>query len=126
MKHPVRNVVFAVGGLLIAGSVVAYLTTGMYPYTRFRDAQIERANQQTELTDLFGETGDDASASDAPQIESVNAIGLLPSGAGMASLSVATLSGVGAVLITGAWWFTRRAERTAPNTPNPSHEESKP
>lgn len=106
MKHPIRNTIMAVGALLIVGSLGAYLATGMYPYTRFRDAEIEKANEQTDLADLFGETDDQASES--PVVESVNAIGLLPSGPGMASLSVATLSVPGVLAIGGAWWFSRR------------------
>lgn len=111
MKHPIRNSVMIVGLLLIVGSLVAFVATGMYPYTRFRDAQIEKANEQTDLADLFGETDDGAAA--PPPVESVNAIGFLPSGPGKASLSVVTLSGPGVLAIAGAWWFSRRRARTA-------------
>ena len=106
MKHPIRNIVYAFGVLLIVGSLVAFLATGMYPYTRFRDAEIEKANEQTGLADLFGGAA-------PPPVESVNAIGFLPSGPGKASLSVVTLSGPGVLAIAGAWWFSRRRARTA-------------
>jgi len=107
MSRKLSNLVIVAAILLIAGSVIAFLATGMYPYTRFRDKKIEQTNAESDLSDLFADTGDETTA--APRVESVNAIGLLPSGPGLAAISVVTVS-VPAVLAVGCalLWDRRR------------------
>jgi hypothetical protein len=79
----------------------------MRPYTRFRDAEVEKVNQQDELGDLFAETGAEA----LPEVESTNSIGLLPSGPGRAGLSVVTIGGAGVVLLAATLWIDRRKRK---------------
>jgi len=109
MLSTVHKVVVGVCVLAIVGSLVAFFATGMYPYTRFRDKEIEEANAQSELSDLFAAEG--AESEPVEQIESVNAIGLLPSGPGLASLSVVTVSVPALGVIGLTWWLGRRAAR---------------
>ena len=109
MNTKVRNAILLGSALLIAGSLVAFFATGMYPYTRFRDTEIEQANAESGLSDLFAETTE--SPAGTPKIESVNAIGLLPSGPGLASISVMTLSGPAVVAIAGVLWWSRRKSK---------------
>lgn len=105
LKPPLRNVILGISLLAIVGSGVAFVATGMYPYTRFRDSEIEAANAETDLADLFADTEEQ----DAPAaVESVNAIGFLPSGPGAASISVVTVTGPAVVAIGLALWFGRR------------------
>ncbi len=90
MKTRTRKFILGVCGLVVLGSIVACIATGAKPYTRFRDHEVEQVNSETDLSDLFAETG---VVEEPPKaIESVNAIGFLPSGPGLASISVVTLS----------------------------------
>ena len=112
MKKIVRNAVVAGGALMILGSLVGFLAGGMRPYTRIRDESLAQANMETGLSDLLAETG----ASDEappPAADNVNALGFLPSGPGLASLSVVTIGGPGAVAIVGVLWWNRRRRRVA-------------
>lgn len=111
MNKPLSRVIVGVCLLAIAGSLVAFIATGMHPYTRFRDKQIEATNSETGLSDLFAETAEQNVEPEA--VESVNAIGLLPSGPGAASISVMTISGPAVVVIGLVWWFGRRRKNTA-------------
>lgn len=111
MNPMIRNAVILVSALLIVGSLAAFFATGSYPYTRFRDKEIEQQNAETDLSDLFADTTDEPV--EAPKVESVNAIGLLPSGPGLATLSVATLSGPALLAIVGVLWWSRRQARAA-------------
>jgi hypothetical protein len=106
MMANIRTPVIVLSALMILGSLVAFASTGMYPYTRFRDKEIEQANAERGLSDLFAETT--GVQAESPKVESVNAIGLLPSGPGLASISVATLSAPAAFAIAGVLWLTRR------------------
>jgi len=114
MNVKVRNTVIIGSALLIVGSLIAFFATGMYPYTRFRDKEIEQANAESGLSDLFAETSDEPSQ--PPRVESVNAIGFLPSGPGLASISVVTLSGPAVVAIVGVMWLSRRASKASPGS----------
>lgn len=105
LKTPLRNVILGICVLAVVGSVIAFAATGMYPYTRFRDAEIEAANAETDLSDLFADADEQGTHA---AVESVNAIGLLPSGPGAASISVVTISGPAIVAIGLALWFGRR------------------
>lgn len=108
--HPkTKAILIVLCGLLIVGPVIAWLATGSRGYTRFRDAAVEETNQQSELGDLFAEAG----AKSLEEVESVNAIGLLPSGPGMASLSVATVGGAGVVGLALVLWIDRRKRKKA-------------
>ncbi|MFU8828437.1 MAG: hypothetical protein ACNA8P_03280 [Phycisphaerales bacterium] len=109
MNTKVRNTILVASALLIVGSLVAFFATGMYPYTRFRDAEIEQANAESDLSDLFADTTE--SPVESPKVESVNAIGFLPSGPGLASISVMTLSGPAVVAIVGVLWWSRRKSK---------------
>lgn len=111
MSQRIRTIILVLCVVAIAGSLVAFLTTGMYPYTRFRDKEIETANTQTDLSDLFSDTGVDSTP--PTKVESVNAIGLLPSGLGMASISVVSISGPALVAIGLVWWLGRRQQAKA-------------
>lgn len=117
MSKHLRNIIFGVCVLAIAASLVSFLATGMHPYTRFRDEEIEAANAETDLSDLFAETS--TQAEPTPEVESVNAIGLLPSGPGAASISVTTISGPAVVIIGLAWWLGRRTARKADHADEP-------
>ncbi len=98
--------------LAILGSLIAYAATGMHAYTRFRDKQIEATNAETGLSDLFA---DAAEQTDEPEaVESVNAIGLLPSGPGAASISVVSISGPAVVVIGLVWWLGKRKKTGSP------------
>lgn len=111
MKPAVRNTIIAVLAALAAASVIAYLATGMYPFTRFEDPELAQTNESSEISDLFGETG---ATDNAPeQVESVNAIGLMPSGPGRASISVATVAGPAAAGIVLVWWLGSMTSRRA-------------
>jgi len=109
MNTKVRNAVLLGSALLIVGSLVAFFATGMYPYTRFRDTEIEQANAESGLSDLFAETTE--APAETPRVESVNAIGFLPSGPGLASISVLTLSGPAVIAIAGVLWWSRRKSK---------------
>lgn len=112
MNTKLRNTVIVGSSLLIVGSTIAFVVTGMYPYTRFRDTEIEQANAESGLSDLFAETTVDPG--ETQRVESVNAIGFLPSGPGLASLSVVTLSGPAVIAIAGVLWLSRRKSKGAP------------
>jgi len=107
MRPKSKVILIALCGLFILGPVVAWLATGTKGYTRFRDAAVEQTNQQSELGDLFAEAG----AKTLQEVESVNAIGLLPSGPGLASLSVATVGGAGIVGLGVVLWVDRRKRK---------------
>lgn len=107
MRPKTKAILIVLCGLLILGPVVAWLATGTKGYTRFRDAAVEQTNQQSELGDLFAEAG----AETLREVESVNAIGLLPSGPGLASLSVATVGGAGVVGLGVVLWVDRRKRK---------------
>ncbi len=109
MNPKVRSTVLLGSAILIVGSLIAFFATGMYPYTRFRDTEIEQANAESGLSDLFADSTE--SPAEPPKVESVNAIGLLPSGPGLASVSVVTLSGPALVAIAGVLWWSRRKSR---------------
>jgi len=109
MNTKVRNAILLGSALLTVGSLIAFFATGMYPYTRFRDAEIEQANAESDLSDLFAETTE--STAETPKVESVNAIGFLPSGPGLASISVVTLSAPAIIAIGGVLWWSRRKSK---------------
>lgn len=109
--HPrTKTLLIVLCGCFIVGPVIAWLATGTRGYTRFRDAAVEQTNQESGLGDLFAEAG----AEPLQQVESVNAIGLLPSGPGLASLSVATIGGAGVVGLGFVLWIDRRKRKKAP------------
>ncbi len=114
MNAPTRKIIFLASGLAIAGSFIAFAATGMHPYTRFRDKDIEAVNAESDLSDLFAETG---SQPPPEQVESVNAIGFLPSGPGLASLSVVTVSGPALLVMGILFWHTRRTSRKVDAAP---------
>ena len=118
MTTKARRIIYSLCALAIAGAAVAWLATGSYWYTRFKDAELGSSNEQTGLADAFAETGEDEPLA---KIENVNAIGLLPSGPGRASLSVATVSAPAVLVAGGVWWLGRRKEKSgAPHTDKPS------
>ena len=112
MPSTVRRSIYALCTLAVIGSIIAWLSTGGYWYTRFKDPEIQSAESRSGLSDVFAETGQE----DAPleQIENVNAIGLLPSGPGRATLSVAAISGPAILVAAGAWWVGRRGAKAMP------------
>jgi len=107
MKARLRAMTLTVSAAVAALTLLGYALTGFHPYTRLRDREIEEVNRETDLSDLFIQSGA-TQASPPESIESADVIGLLPSGFGLASLSVATVV-VPALGIMGvAWWFGRR------------------
>lgn len=121
MNARIRTTIFALCTAAAVGSLAAFAATGAHPYTRFRDKEVEKTNSQTDLSDLFAQSG--TPQSPPPKaVESVNAIGLLPSGPGMASISVATIVGPAIGLAGLTWWLGRRpcakcAAGSCQNTP---------
>jgi len=104
MKTQLRAMTLMICTGAVAISLLEYALTGFHPFTRLRDKEIEAVNSETDLSNLFAHSGD-TPASRPQSIESVNAIGLLPSGPGLASLSVATISGPALAIMGLAWWF---------------------
>lgn len=100
-------------GLVIAGSFTAFIATGMYPYTRFHDPELAKANEEHGLSDLLADTGAAEGHEELAGIDNVTAFGFLPSGPGMASLSVATTAGPAAGVAAGAFFWSRRRRRCA-------------
>lgn len=120
MKTRTRNIILICGGVIIVGAFAGFLATGMYPYTRFRDESLAKTNAETGLSDLLAGVG----AGDAPPpaaVDNVNALGLLPSGPGAASLSVATLVGPAVLAMFGAWVWERRGRRQGASAPSAEH-----
>lgn len=118
--RPNRKLLAAINGvcaLAILGSLVAYAATGAYAFTRFRDKELEQANAQNELSGMFADTSDDQA--EKKRVESVNAIGLMPSGPGLASVSVATIAAPAFVVMVASWWWGRNklTKTHAPDTP---------
>lgn len=111
MNTGTRNIIIGACALAIVGSFIAFAATGMYPYTRFRDAEIEEANAQDDLSNLFAETQDEPA--EEKKIESVNAIGFLPSGPGKASVSVVTISAPALLAMIGVIWWSKRSQSRA-------------
>lgn len=107
MNARVRKIIFALCATATVGSLVAFAATGAHPYTRFRDKELEKANSENDLSDLFSQTGTPQAPPKA--VESVNAIGFLPSGPGLASVSVATIAGPAIGLAGLTWWLGRRS-----------------
>lgn len=108
MNTSIRITIMTVCATAVVGSVLVFAATGAYPYTRLRDPEIEAANSQTNLADLFSENA----AAQAPPpraVQSVNALGFFPSGPGLASISVATIAGPAAALMGLVGWFGRRS-----------------
>ncbi len=116
VSNPLSRTIVGVCLLAVAGSLIAYAATGMHAYTRFRDAEIEATNAETGLADLFADAGDGAEEPGA--VESVNAIGLLPSGPGAASISVVTITGPAVAAIGFVWWSGRRKKTGSPDGPS--------
>lgn len=110
MSQLARKIVFVLCATVVAGSLMAFFATGSYAYTRFRDAEIETTNAETDLADLFAETG--AETRTLPEVESVNAIGFLPSGTGREAVSVVTFS-LPAVIVAAVVWRIGRRRHTA-------------
>lgn len=113
MQARTRNFILIGGGVVIVGALVAFLATGMYPYTRFKSESIANANAETDLTNLLAESGADQAPPPAA-VDNVNALGFLPSGPGAASLSVVTLAVPAMMAMAGAWFWERRGRRSEP------------
>lgn len=103
-----RTIILTLCATAAVGSFVAFAVTGAHPYTRFRDKEVEQTNSQTDLSDLFSQSGT-TQAPPPKAVESVNAIGLLPSGPGLASISVATIAGPAVAAMGLVWWLGRRS-----------------
>lgn len=108
MRAQLQAVILTLCAAAVATSLLGYALTGFHPYTRLRDREIEQINQETDLSDLFAHSGTTQDSSPR-SVESMNAIGLLPSGSGLASLSVATITGPALGIMGLVWWFGRRA-----------------
>lgn len=103
-----RNIVIGVCVLASLGSLAAYGATGMYAFTRFWSEETSDMQANTGLESMFAETGLDGGRGEIEKIDNVTALGLLPSGPGLASLSVATVSGPALAVAGFAWWRAGR------------------
>lgn len=110
MNARMRHVIIGLCCLAIAGSIVAWAATGAHAYSRSRDTEIEAANASSDLSDLFGEATPNA-APPPEQVESVNAVGLVPSGPGRESISVLTISAPALVIIAVMLWLDKRTNK---------------
>ena len=108
MNERRRNIVIGVCVVASLGSLAAYGATGMYAFTRFWSEETADVQAETGLESMFAETGLDAGRGEIERIDNVTAIGLLPSGPGLASLSVATVSGPALAVAGFAWWRAGR------------------
>ena len=116
MTKRTRNITLVMCAAASAASMVAYAATGMHGYTRFKSEETAAVNAETSLADMFGDTGLDDEQGAMEQVENVTAIGLLPSGPGMESISVASITGP-AVFVAGAAFFvTRRKAKKQQST----------
>ncbi len=95
-------------GLVIAGSLVAFAATGMYPYTRFYDPELAKVNAEHGLNDLLADTGIADEHGPLDKVDNVTAFGFLPSGPGKASMSVVTTAGPAAVAAVVVFFWSRR------------------
>ena len=107
MTKRTRNTVLIACGLASTVSLAAFVATGMYPYTRFKSDETAAVNAETSLTAMFDDTGLDEGEGEMEQVVNVTAIGLLPSGPGRASISVASITGP-ALLVAGAVFLVSR------------------
>lgn len=112
MTPLVRKIIWLTCSAMVAGSLMAYFATGSYAFTRFEDPEITTTNESTDLADLFNDSG--AELEPLEEVESINAIGLLPSGPGKAAISVATLSGPAVVIAALTGWFGRKRNTQQP------------
>ncbi len=107
MTKRTRNITIVICAAASAASVAAFAATGMHGYTRFKSDETAAVNAETSLSDMFGDTGLDDEQGAMEQVENVTAIGLLPSGPGMESISVASITGP-ALFVAGAVFFVTR------------------
>ena len=113
MHARTRHIIIGLFSIAIVGSLIAYAATGAYPYSHSRDPEIEQANTQSGLSDLFG-NADPADAPPPQAVKSVNAIGLFPSGpSGIESISVASISGPSLAVIVFMLWLGHREKKRA-------------
>ena len=99
-----------VGGLcsaVIVASIALWALTGARMFTRFPDPELEQANAQDDLGDLFADTGLDDQHGEMEKVESEFTFGLLPAGPGKASLAVMSLVGP-AIVFAPAFVLIRR------------------
>ena len=108
MTNRTRNITLALCAAASAASMVAFAATGMHGYTRFKSDETAAVNAETSLSDMFGDTGLDDEQGAMEQVENVTAIGLLPSGPGMESISVASITGPAFVIAGGVFFVARR------------------
>ena len=109
MTKRTRNIVVIACAAAGGASLVAFGATGMYPYTRFKSEETAAMNAETSLAAMFDDTGLDAGDGQIEQIDNVTAIGLLPSGPGLASISVATIMGPALFVAAGVVFLSRRS-----------------
>jgi hypothetical protein len=106
-----RSIVYGACGLAIVASLAVFTATGAKPYSRHEDEALSAMNEQSGLGDLFADAGDASGADEAAIVPSVYAFGLLPSGPGIDSLSVATISGPAFAVAAGLFWLRRRKNK---------------
>ena len=111
-----RFTVWAVCDLAILASVILWFTTGTHVLTRFPSETLAEAQGEAAgggLDDLFADSGINDDHGELEGVENEFRMGLLPSGPGKDSLSVASVTGVGLAASAAAWWFTRRKKAPA-------------
>jgi len=111
-----RYTVWALADAAILASVVLWFTTGTHVLTRFPSETIAQAQGEPEeggLDDLFADSGINDDHGELESVDNEFRLGLLPSGPGRDSLSVASVTGVGLAASAAAWWFTRKKKDAA-------------
>lgn len=119
MTRSTRNIIFAASGAASLAAVGLYAGTGAEAFTRYPTAELEEANADDGLSDLFDDTGLNDELGELERVESRFTFGLLPSGPGADSLSVAAIVGP-ALAISGLAWFLQRKSTKAPGETSPA------
>jgi len=110
------QIIYVISVIALAGSVVAWLATGTMPFTRFESQENAEVLAENDLDDLFADTGLNDEQGEVGKIENRFTFGLLPSGPGKDTLSVAAISGPAAGISLGAFLLGRKNAKKNQNT----------
>lgn len=110
-----NRAIYILSAVAIVGAAIAWLATGARPFTRFQDEQNAEVIAESSLDDLFADTGLNETQGEVGKIENVFAFGLLPSGPGRDTMSVAAVAGP-ALTISALAWYIRRRKNNAHTT----------
>jgi len=113
LKHPRILIPLLVAVVLTGGAVLGWGITGFEGYTKYPSEEVAQSGASGEMDDLFAETGINEELGETEQLENKFALGLLPSGPGRDSLSVAVIAALSAGIIVAAFlldWRMRKKE----------------